>query len=410
LADTAIEFVKARVVFNSRGEETIEVNVKLKGGCFGRAAAPSGASVGKHEVPSLPKKGVNEAVKILNENYKRFVGVDASSLKDVAEELKILDGTDNYYRVGGAVAYALSFACAEAAANMLGKPLFELLYDRGEYKIPYPLGNVLGGGKHAGGAAPDIQEFLVCPYGAKNVREAVKTNVLVHKEVGNLILKRDPSFTKGKGDEGAWAPNLSDEEALDIVKSAADKVQSELGVKIGVGLDVASSSFWDGKSYIYKRSNKVLSTEEQIEFLADLVKKYDLIYLEDPLHEDAFEDTAKLVKRVNCLVVGDDLLTTNYERLRKAINLNACNGAILKVNQAGTIYDSIKFANLANENKITIITSHRSGDVPDAHIAHLAIATNSKMIKTGVLGGERVAKLNELIRIEENYGLKMVKW
>ncbi|MDW0155267.1 MAG: enolase C-terminal domain-like protein, partial [Nitrososphaeraceae archaeon] len=225
-----------------------------------------------------------------------------------------------------------------------------------------------------------------------------------HKDVRILLEKKDKNFTNGRGDEGAWAPNVNNDEAVSIVAQAVENAGLRLGKDIALGIDFASSSLWnpERKIYHYSRQGLVRKTEEQIDFVQDLIKNYHLIYVEDPVYEDDFESMGSLTKRNNnCFITGDDMLVTSSERVNEALKYGACNAAILKVNQAGTLHDALDFANTCAENNIGIITSHRSGESIDAHISHIAIATASKMIKTGVVGGERVSKLNELLRLSE---------
>jgi enolase len=279
-----------------------------------------------------------------------------------------------------------------------------MLNRKGPFRFPYPLGNVIGGGSHAGPGTPDIQEVLVCPIGAKNIIEAIQMNFNIHKEVRVLLEKIDNRFTYGRGDEGAWAPNLNNDQAVSVAAEAIENSGWKLGKEVGLGIDFASSSLWDSKKnhYNYARQGLVRNTEAQIDFVEDLIKNYHLIYAEDPVHEDDFESMARITeKNKNCLVTGDDMLVTNAQRVIEASKYGACTGAILKVNQAGTLNDALDFAESCTKNNIKIITSHRSGESVDAHIAHIALATSSKMIKTGVVGGERVSKLNELLRLSE---------
>lgn len=397
----------SRIIFNSRGNETIEIDVITDGKHLGRAAAPSGASVGTLECRSFPMNSPERAIEFFEENKLRFVGVKADDPEALHSIMKDVDPTPNYSRLGGSVAYALSIASVDSAANAANIPLFKLLNKNGPHRFPFPLGNVLGGGAHAGPGTPDIQEVLVLPIGADNIVEALKTNFKVHKEVRNIIESYDTNFTYGRGDEGAWAPNVTNDEALQITEKAIENAGFKLGQDVAMGIDFASSSLWDNKAkkYNYSRKGKALSSEEQIDYVNNLIKSFKLVYVEDPVNEDDFSGMSLLTSaNSGCLVTGDDMLVTNVSRLAIASKHRACSGAILKVNQAGSLYDALQFANGCRSEGVTIITSHRSGETTDSHIAHISIATGSKMIKTGVLGGERLAKLNELIRIRE-YGL-----
>ena len=400
----SITALKGRIVFNSRGSKTIEVDVVTDKKFFARACAPSGASVGKHEAQSFPNDDFKKALEVFTTNAKKFVGLDAEDPRVIFDALKSIDNTEMYTKIGGAVAYALSIAAIDSAAKALNVPMFKLLKPRKPYKFPFPLGNILGGGAHAGPGTPDIQEFLVCPIGAKSIIEAIEMNFEVHKELCKVIESIDKTFTYGRGDEGGWAPNVNNDQALELVEKAIKNCGFSLGKEISIGIDLASSSLWNEKKkiYDYVRQGIVRNTQEQIDFADDLIRGYKLIYLEDPVHEEDFESMAIITKRnPKCMVTGDDMLVTNTRRVNEAAKSKVCSGAILKVNQTGTLYDAMKFAEECTKNNIRIITSHRSGESSDSHIAHIAIATGSKMLKSGVLGGERVAKLNELLRLTE---------
>jgi enolase len=400
----SISSIRGRIVFNSRGSKSIEIDVVTDGKFIGRACAPSGASVGKFEAQSFPENKPEEALSMLNANINRFVGLQAEDLLAVYDELKSIDKTDNYSKIGGSVAYALSIAAVDSAANSLGIPLFKLLKQSEPYKFPFPLGNILGGGAHAGPGTPDLQEILACPLGAENIIEALEMNFKLHRETRKVIESIDKRFTYGKGDEGAWAPNVNNDQALEIIEKAVNNCGYTLGKDMAIGIDFASSSFWNEEMqlYDYARQGIKRDTGEQIEFANRLIHDYKLIYAEDPVHEGDFESMAVLNKKnPKTLVTGDDMLVTNAGRIREAVRYAACSGAILKVNQAGSLYEALDFAKECNKNNIKIITSHRSGESVDSHISHIAIATSSKMLKSGVLGGERIAKLNELVRLIE---------
>ncbi|MFL6480864.1 MAG: enolase C-terminal domain-like protein [Nitrososphaera sp.] len=400
----SISSIRSRIVYNSRGTKTIEIDVVTDGKFIGRACAPSGASVGKFEAQSFPENKPEEALSMLNANIDRFVGLQAEDLRAVYDRLRSIDQTDNYSEVGGSVAYALSIAAVDSAANSLGIPLFELLKPTKPYKFPFPLGNVLGGGAHAGPGTPDLQEILACPVGAQNIFDALDMNFKVHRETRKVIESIDKRFTYGKGDEGAWAPNLNNDQGLEVIEKAVNNCGYTMGKDMAIGIDFASSSFWNEEEqlYEYRRQGIKRDTGEQIEFANMLIRDYKLIYAEDPVQEDDFESMALLTKKnPRTLVTGDDMLVTNAGRVREAVKYGACSGAILKVNQAGSLYEALEFAKECDKNNIKVITSHRSGESVDSHISHIAIATNSKMLKSGVLGGERIAKLNELVRLTE---------
>ena len=400
-----ITSIEGRVLFNSRGSKTIEVDIKSDNKFLGRVCAPSGASVGKYEATSFPNGGPEESLKILTQNSQKFIGLDSSDLKTIHETLKSLDNTNNYSVIGGALAFAVTIASMESASQSLEQPLFKTLSPNSEAKCPFPLGNILGGGAHAGPGTPDIQEILISAPSAKTIRDAIETNFAVHNELRNVIEKTDPSFTNGRGDEGGWAPKCDNEKALELCTKACENLGYTLGNEVSLGVDFASSTQWNEEKnvYEYDRAGFQNTPEEQIQFAADIIEKYKLIYAEDAVHEEAFSNMSELVSKFpKTMIVGDDLTVTNKDILKKAIENKSCNAAILKVNQAGSLYDALEFAKVADNNDIKLITSHRSGESIDSHISHIGIGTNSKMLKVGVVGGERIAKLNELIRLSEH--------
>lgn len=399
-----ITALKGRAVFNSRGSKTIEIDVFTDNRYLGRACAPSGASVGKYEAQSFPNNDPQKALETFNANSQKFIGLEASEPSNIFDCLKSIDNSETYIKLGGSVAYAVSIGAIESAATALNVHMFQLLKKAKPYRFPFPLGNILGGGAHAGPGTPDIQEILSCPIGATNILEALEMNFKVHRELRKVIEDVDKNFTYGRGDEGAWAPHLNNDQALEFSEKAVKNCGFALGKDISLGVDFASSSLWNESTgvYNYPRQGIVRNSQEQIEFVDSLINKYRLIYAEDPLHEEDFEGMAVLTKdNPKCIVTGDDLLVTNSQRVKKAARYGSCRGAILKVNQAGSLYEALKFAEECARNNIKIITSHRSGESTDSHLSHIAIATNSKMIKSGVVGGERVSKLNELIRLTE---------
>lgn len=400
-----ISSIEGRILYNSRGSKTIEVDVKSDGSFLGRVCAPSGASVGKYEAVSFPNGKPEESLKILKENSQKFIGIESSDLKTIHDILKSLDNSTNYSVIGGALAFAVTIASMESASKASGEPLFKTLSSESSFRFPFPLGNILGGGAHAGPGTPDIQEILICAIGSKTIEEAIETNLLVHSELRRVLEKEDPSFTNGRGDEGGWAPKLENQKALEVSAKACENLGFTLGKEVSLGVDFASSTQWNEEKgkYVYDRAGFENSTSEQIDFAASIIEKYKLIYAEDAVHEEAFEDMSELTAKFpNVLVTGDDLIVTNKDILAKAINIKSCNAAILKVNQAGSLFDALEFAKLANQNNIRLITSHRSGESTDSQISHIGIATKSKMLKVGVVGGERIAKLNELLRLSEH--------
>ncbi len=404
---TVIEDIIARKVFNSRGEETIEVDVITTSG-FGRAAAPAGKSRGKAEVVYYPQGGVDQAVKKVEELVAtELVGLNADFQEEMDRTLHEIDGSKDLRVIGGNTAFAISLASAEAAANSYGLLLFQYLGGHFAHELPYPLGNTISGGQHTHGKSPDLQEFLVLSHGAESFFEAAKANVLVHNRVGEILKKKDKLFSAGKSDEGAWAANIGNVDALEVLARACGDVGNDVGFEIGLGLDVAASSLWNEKekAYVYAREKKKRDTGEQLEFILDLVKKYHVTYVEDAFHEEDFASFAELANKTkNCLICGDDLFATNNERLNRGIKMHAANAVIIKVNQIGTITDAWETTEMARGNGYVPVMAHRSGDTCDWHIAHLAVAFRCPMIKAGIVEGARIAKINELIRIEEFLG------
>lgn len=401
---TEIADILLRMIVDSRGNPTVEAEVTTVSGGFGRACAPSGASTGIYEAHVRPcDEAISDAYtnlipKLLELDSTDQVGFDAT--------LREVDGTDNLSSIGANVAVALSLANAKAAASALDLELFEYLGGNGifQYKeTPLPLGNVIGGGAHAIDAT-DIQEFLIVPTGASTASEAVFTNALVHKRIKEILVARGKGC--GKGDEGGWAPHISDLEAFEIVKEATDKVLDETGIEVRMGLDVASSEMWNAEKqrYIYKNAER--TTEEQIAYIAELIDSYNLIYVEDPIQEEDFDGFAAITDEVrgrDTLICGDDLFVTNVERLALGIEAGAGNCVLIKPNQIGTLTDTFETIELAHANHYETVMSHRSGETTDSTIAHLGTAFGCCFLKCGVVGGERIAKLNELIRIEEHF-------
>ena len=408
MSGAIIERLAARSLFDSRGNPTVEVEVVTKEG-YGSALAPSGASTGIHEVVPYPEGGVDEGVRLVKALIEpRLVGFDSSETATIDGLLHELDGTRDFSKLGGNICLAVSLAAAKAASASRDVPLHVFLSGNTAGYLPHPLGNVLGGGKHAGKNAPDIQEFLVLPVKAESFRVMASANIAVHKELSRLLEKTDPTFTGGKGDEGAWAPNLSNEKALDLVAEVAETISKETGVEVRVGLDVASSSLWDKKSetYVYEREGVHRNRGEQIDFVLELIRRYGLVYVEDPLDEEDFEGFSEVTKRIrgSCMICGDDLFTTNTDRLGRGIKLKSGNAIIIKPNQIGTLTDTLRAVKMAKDVGYTPVASHRSGETCDSYLAHLAVGYECPVVKLGVLGGERLSKVNELLRIEESLG------
>ncbi len=400
---TLVESVSLRRVLDSRGNATVEADVLTEAGGFGRAAAPSGASTGEFEAIELP---ANEAIAAAREYaVPRLVGaVHAGNQREVDGALRAADGTDDFSEIGANSAVAISMAAARAGADTAGLPLFQHLggtFRGARSSFPVPLGNVVGGGEHAEDATA-IQEFLAAPVGAPSVQEAVFANAAVHDAVPDVLAER--GVTAAKGDEGAWAPPISDEDAFEVVAEATERVADERGFDIRFGLDVAASEMYDDDEEVYRAGDTERTPEEQREWIAGLVEEYDLAYVEDPLDENDFDGFAELTAQVGdrTLVCGDDLFVTNVERLERGIDTGAGNSILIKPNQIGTLTDAFDAVERATDAGMDAVVSHRSGETEDTTIAHLAVATDASFIKTGTVGGERTAKLNELIRIAED--------
>jgi len=403
--DSIIEDVQVRKILDSRGNPTIEVDVITWNGS-GRAAAPSGASTGSREVVSFPEGGVDIVVREMEDLIaSELIGMDARDITTIDEVLKEIDGTDNLAAIGGNTTVAISMAAAKAAAASYNMPLYKYIGGNLINELPYPLGNMMNGGAHAGVNAPDIQEFLVVPVGASNVVEGIFANASIHKKLKELIQTKDSNFTGGKGDEGGWVPNITNDSALEIQAQACEEVGDELGIEIRPSLDMAASELWnaDEQKYVYAQDGVKRDTGDQIDFVKDIIDTYKMFYVEDPFDESDFEGFAQLTKKVKdkCLICGDDLFVTNKDLLARGIEMKAANAIIIKPNQIGSLSQTYATVKLAKENDIVPVVSHRSGETTDETIAHLAVGFSAPMIKTGAIGGERIAKLNELIRIEE---------
>ena len=394
-----IKDIKLRKIIDSRGNPTVEADILTNDG-FGRAAAPAGASTGTFEAQAWPKNDANLGIKHAREKLiPSLIGISSIDQENFDNTIKEIDGTSNLQNVGGNIAVALSLACAKSAADSKNIPLFEHVSKTKSYSIPAPMSNVLGGGAHAIGGT-DIQEYLVTSFD-NDVNTAIETNAAVHKEVANMLKKRFPNIALGKGDEGAWVAPLENVEALDLVTKAVNNVQKETGVEIRTGLDVAASEFYRNGKYIYKE--QTLTPEEQVDFMLGLIEEYDLHSVEDPLDQNDFESWASLTAQTDALIIGDDLYVTNSERLKEGIVKKSTNSILIKPNQIGTLTDTISTVELAKDADMATVISHRSGETTDTSIAHLGVAFESHAIKTGIMGGERIAKLNELVRISEKF-------
>jgi enolase len=396
---TKIEEVVIRKILDSRGNPTVEVDIFTSSG-FGNASAPSGASTGSNEVKAFPKEGVDYAIKNFKENVApKLLKREVTEQESFDALLHELDGTEDFSNMGGNVAVATSIAVAKAGAFILGLPLYRYIGGAFATKIPFPLGNVLGGGRHAIGGT-DIQEFSAISI-APSAKQSVFANAMVHANVKKRLKKKFPESAIGRGDEGAWVAKMDNEEALELVTDACKEVSDASEFEVRPCLDIAASELYEDGNYHYK--NGKLSPTEQIEFVIHLIDNYDLYLVEDPLDQEDFEGYSELTKSTKnrCIIVGDDLFVTDVNRVKKGITMGAANAVLIKPNQIGTLTDAIKTIKLSHDNGYRTVVSHRSGETTDNFIAHLAVAFGCHAIKTGVVGGERTAKLNELIRIEE---------
>ncbi|HUU75001.1 MAG TPA: phosphopyruvate hydratase [Methanoregulaceae archaeon] len=394
---TVIREIHLRPILDGRGNPTVEAEVFTECG-FGRAAAPSGASTGLYEAKV---KDPFTAVEYARQNLiPSLIGEDARNQVAFDGILREIDGTNDFATIGANIAVALSLANAKAAASSLGQDLFRYLGGPFVPGMPMPLGNVIGGGAHAEDAT-EIQEFLIVPTGTAGMAEAVFANARVHREVKNELKARGKAC--GKGDEGAWAPKIDDLEAFELISEVVAAVSDELDISIRMGIDVAASQLWSPEDSTYHFRTGTRTTEDMIAYLAEIVDRYNLVFVEDPLHEEDFSGFADLMEQVGdrCLVCGDDLFVTNVSRIIQGIEQGSANCVLIKPNQVGTLTDTYEAVHLAHTHGMDTVMSHRSGETTDETIAHLATAFGCIFLKTGIVGGERIAKLNELIRIEE---------
>jgi len=403
-----ISDVRGTLVYTSRGSYSIEVTLVSKRGFVGRFASPSGASTGEKEVPMFPGNDVGKAFEALSTVSQKLVGFKFESQAELDGFIDDLDGTGSYEKLGAAVSLGLSMAGADVSAMEMGVPLYHWLSNGHASRLPLPLGNIIGGGKHARGRSIDIQEILVFPREARSYQEAFDSLVKVHKAAGMILAKRDRCFTGGKNDEGAWTTSLNDEEALEIVIEAMDMVSGETGINFSLGVDVAASSLWDRElgKYYYPRRNLYRDGEEQLSYILELIDKYELKYVEDPLEENDFTGFARLTEEAGdkAFIVGDDLFVTNKSRVSLGVEKKSANGIIIKPNQVGDLTKAGDAVAEAGRGGLLIVVSHRSGETPYPQLAHVAIAFGATLFKCGVVGGERVIKHNEIIRIENEFG------
>jgi len=409
-----IDSIFAREILDSRGNPTLEVDVTLADGGFGRAAVPSGASTGKHEAVELRDgdksryggKGVLKAVKNVNtEIADNLYGLDAENQRGIDQILIDLDGTSNKARLGANAMLGVSLALAKAVANSQGVPLYRYVGGSNAYTLPVPMMNIINGGEHADNPI-DVQEFMVMPVGAKTFSQALQMGAEIFHAL-KAKLKSDGHNTN-VGDEGGFAPNLaSSEVALEYIMSAIEAAGYTPGEDVFLAMDVASSEFYIDGKYELKGEGKSLTSEGFVDYLEDLFNKFPIISIEDGMDEDDWDGWAALTDRIGhkCQLVGDDLFVTNPERLAKGIDRGVANSILIKVNQIGTLSETLEAVDMAHRAGFTAVMSHRSGETADTTIADLAVATNCGQIKTGSLArSDRLAKYNQLLRIEEQLG------
>jgi enolase len=406
-----IDAVGAREILDSRGNPTVEVEVVLDDGTFARAAVPSGASTGAFEAVELRDgekayggKGVQNAVAgVVQQIGPALEGLDADDQRIVDQTMIDLDGTPNKANLGANAILGASLAVARAAADSAGLPLYRYVGGPNAHLLPVPMMNILNGGSHADSNV-DIQEFMIAPIGAATFREALQSGAEVYHALKSVLKQK--GLATGLGDEGGFAPDLeSNRAALDLIAEAVDAAGLRLGVDIALAMDVAASEFFDEGSYAFEGGTK--SATEMTAYYADLVSTYPIVSLEDPLNEDDWDGwktlTDELGDRIQ--IVGDDLFVTNVERLQRGIDGGQANALLVKVNQIGSLTETLDSVDLAHRNRYRCMMSHRSGETEDTTIADLAVATNCGQIKTGAPArSERVAKYNQLLRIEEELG------
>ena len=407
----AIEDVIAREILDSRGNPTVEVEVILEDDSFGRAAVPSGASTGAFEAVELRDggdryggKGTQKAVAAVESQIaQRIVGLDAGDQRLVDQEMLDLDGTPNKANLGANAILGVSLAIARAAAMSAGLPLYRYVGGPNAHLLPVPMMNILNGGAHAD-TNVDIQEFMIAPIGAATFREALQQGAEVYHALKSVLKKQ--GLATGVGDEGGFAPDLSSNRAaLDLISSAIESAGFTTGTDIALALDVAASEFFEDGSYAFEGANK--SADEMTAYYADLVASYPIVSIEDPLNEEDWDGWKTITDELGAKtqLVGDDLFVTNVERLQRGIDGGQANALLVKVNQIGSLTETLDSVDLAHRNGFRCMMSHRSGETEDTTIADLAVATNCGQIKTGAPArSERVAKYNQLLRIEAELG------
>lgn len=412
-----IEILRAQEILDSRGNPTVEVEVILEDGSWGRAAVPSGASTGVHEALEMRDgdnrryggKGVLNAVENVNTTIANLlIGKDARQQKEIDTGMIALDGTANKSKLGANAILGTSLAVAKAAANYLGLPLYRYVGGVYAHVLPVPMLNILNGGAHTGWQSTDAQEFMVMPLGADTFAEALRWGSEIYQSLKQVL--KSHGYTALVGDEGGYAPALkTNAEAVEVILEAIDKAGYKAGDQVAIALDPAASEFYEADSGLYnlRREGKKLTSQEMVDFWKSWVKQYPIVSIEDGLAQDDWEGwqlmTEELGKRMQ--IVGDDLLVTNPERVRRAIEEKAANALLVKLNQIGTLTETIEAVELCQRTGWRAVTSHRSGETEDATIADLAVALNMGQIKTGAPArSDRVAKYNQLLRIEADLG------
>jgi enolase len=411
---TAIIDIIGREILDSRGNPTVEVDVVLEDGALGRAAVPSGASTGAHEAVELRDgdkarylgKGVSKAVGAVNgEIFEALSGLDVEQQAQIDQIMIDLDGTPNKSRLGANAILGVSLACAKAAANSLDMPLYRYVGGTSARLLPVPMMNIINGGVHADNPI-DFQEFMILPVGASSFAEGLRYGAEVFHTLKSELKKA--GHNTNVGDEGGFAPNLpSADAALDFVMNAIGKAGFKAGTDIVLGLDCASTEFFKDGKYVYEGEGKTRSISEQAKYLADLVSRYPIVTIEDGMSEDDMDGWKELTDLIGkkCQLVGDDLFVTNVKRLAEGIKAGRANSILIKVNQIGTLTETLAAVEMAHKAGYTSVMSHRSGETEDSTIADLAVATNCGQIKTGSLArSDRTAKYNQLLRIEQQLG------
>jgi enolase len=412
--EPVISDIRAREILDSRGNPTVEVEVLLDDGSIGRAAVPSGASTGTYEAVELrdndPHRYLGKGVLKAIENIENIIAPELIDgvysvyrQKEIDQRMIHLDGTENKSKLGANAILGVSLAVAHAAANSLNLPLYKYLGGPLVDTLPVPMMNILNGGVHADNNV-DFQEFMIMPVGFNSFKEALRAAVEIFHNLKKIL--KDMGLSTSVGDEGGFAPNLkSNEEALQIIVKAIEKAGYKPGDNVFIALDPAASEFYDNEKKVYKVDGKEIGSSEMIRIYENLVNKYPIISIEDGLSEFDWENWKELNKALGkkIQIVGDDLLVTNPKKLKKAIEENVCNAILIKVNQIGTLTETLETIRLAQKHNFTCIISHRSGETEDTTIAHIAVGTHAGQIKTGSLcRTDRIAKYNELLRIEED--------